>query len=80
MADIDDGFLRRETRVTSGGASVAVVVAVRDTSDGASVYGGNRPTSSGDGGDDRLRQHPKTMISSNPAHLGVLRRRPPLVW
>jgi hypothetical protein len=36
----------------------------------ASICGGNRPTSSSDGGGDRLRQHPKTMISFDPAHLG----------
>jgi hypothetical protein len=35
-----------------------------------SVYGGNRPMPSSDGGGDRPRHHPKTMISSGPAHLG----------
>jgi hypothetical protein len=93
--NIDDGFLRRETRAASGGVRherrpqttsasgaarrerrgdrdcASVCGGNRPTpSGGPSVYGGNRPTASGDGGGDRPRQHPKMMISSDPARLG----------
>jgi hypothetical protein len=56
-------------RGKSGGASVCG--GNRPTpSDVASVCGGNHPTPSGDGGDDHPRQHPKVMISFDPAHFG----------
>jgi hypothetical protein len=55
----------REARATS--ASGGPRRHRKATPQGAS---GNRPTPSGDGGGDRPRQHPKTMISSDPVRLG----------
>jgi hypothetical protein len=64
------GGPRRRRRVAPQDASVVATVTARATSSDVSVYGDNCPTPSGDGGGDRLWQHSKTMISSDPAHLG----------
>jgi hypothetical protein len=64
------GSPRRRRGAAPQDASVASVVTARDTSGDTSVYTGNRLTLSGDGGGDHPRQHPKTMISSDPTRLG----------
>lgn len=60
------GGPRRCRRAAPQDASIAVTVTAR----GAGVCGGNRPTPSSDGGGDRPRRHPKTMISSDPVRPG----------